>query len=289
MIDTDEKFVPVPNWHGGGVVVKSLWDGDLEAVPELLQFSPNDSADWATIRPTASFWFPVNVFLIECGGRRILVDAGAGSWASPSLGRTPEMLKVSGCNIGDINLILMTHLHPDHVTGLINAAGDPIYPNAELVVARREVDFWLRQDHSKMPARFQRNAALARRSCAPYLSRMREIEPGDKAEFGMVAVDLSGHTPGHTGWKLATPDGTLLFWGDIVHVAYPQLRLPGTTVAFDVDAVAARRTRNDLLPEAADAGFAVAGAHLPKGGIGSIERDRGGYRFVPLSPRGQET
>jgi glyoxylase-like metal-dependent hydrolase (beta-lactamase superfamily II) len=276
----------VPNWRHANTRVWSLQDGVLRVNPEALDISESDIARAPSVCPREPFDIPVNVFLVMLDGKRILVDAGGGSWANSALGHTLTALKHHGHSGGDIDLILLTHLHPDHVTGLINEAGTPIYPRATLVMHEREFDFWLRANRSAMSERTRRNAVLVERAFAPYRDRIRPTRSGDDSVPGLTALGLPGHTPGHTGWRLDAGETGLLFWGDIVHASTTQLRLPDTAIMFDVDPDAARRTRHQILSSLAERNTTVAGAHLPDGGIGTIARDGDGFRFVSLRYHG---
>lgn len=279
--ETQSCGATTPDWHNGDVAVWSLFDGALRAEPDVLESSSPAPVRLHSVLPEEAFDIPVNLFLVVMGNRRILVDAGGGSWAYPTLGGAPAALRRLGHSCADIDLILMTHLHPDHVTGLIDATGESVFPQAELVIHEREIDFWLGSGPSTMSERTRRNAALAKRACDPYSGRIHAIEAGAETN-GLTAVDLPGHTPGHTGWRLSAGRAALLFWGDIVHAAETQLRLPDTAVSFDVDKAAARETRRRILSLLADGDGTVAGAHLPRGGIGTLARDGDGFRFVPV-------
>lgn len=225
---------------------------------------------------------PVVVHLIELDAGYALVDAGAGATGGPGCGRLTANLAALGVEPGDIRLILMTHLHPDHVGGLVEADGSAAYPNATLVVPDREAAFWLSDDVEGEPERTRRNRLVAKRTTAPYRKRLRLI--GDEeATPGVSPVALPGHTPGHTGWLVQSEGTRLLLWGDIVHAAEIQVARPGTAVIYDVDPDEARRTRRAVLADTARDGLVIGGAHLPAPGFGRIRRSGTRYRYEPLA------
>jgi glyoxylase-like metal-dependent hydrolase (beta-lactamase superfamily II) len=195
----------------------------------------------------------------------------------------PRQLRAAGVSPEQIDHVLLTHIHPDHSNGLINANGQPIYPNAELVVHEREAAFWLDRDPaSGATERIRRNIGKAAATTGPYRARMRTVKDGEGLP-GVSAVLLPGHTPGHTGWLIHSGRDSVLIWGDLVHLAAVQVPCPDAALVFDVDPQAARETRRRMFDRAAADRQRVAGAHLDAPGIGYIVRHGTGYRFEPAA------
>jgi glyoxylase-like metal-dependent hydrolase (beta-lactamase superfamily II) len=191
----------------------------------------------------------VIAFLVEHDGARILINAGSGDSLGPDTGYLPENLAAAPA---DIDHVLLTHLHPDHAGGLISPDGTAVSPNATVHAAKADAHHWLEAGRATattgMP-RLMYNTAV--RALAPYRDPNRFVTSRDAGEVipGVRLVDLSGHTPGHTGYLLGEGDQTVLFWGDTIHSHTVQLRRPEVAVATDSDqpgVVAARRKMLEL-------------------------------------------
>ncbi len=225
----------------------------------------------------------VNCFLIRHGGRLMLSDAGSGHTMGPTLGKLPENLRALGVAPEAIDVILLTHLHPDHSLGLVDEGGQPIFPNAELIMHSVEAAFWL--DRAERPddtERVARNTKAQRVVTAPYRDRIRRVTDGEVMP-GIAAMLAPGHTPGHTNWLIQSGNDRLLIWGDIVHLASVQMARPDATLVFDVEPNVARATRERVLAMAAKERLTVAGAHLPAPGFGGLVPEGQGFAYVPES------
>jgi len=223
----------------------------------------------------------VNCFLIRHRDRLILSDAGSGHSMAAMLGKLPQNLRAIGVTPEAIDILLLTHLHPDHSLGLLDEAGRAVFPRAQLVVHEIEAEFWL--DRTPSPddsERVQRNTKAQRMVTAPYRERMRRIADGEVLP-GITAMLRPGHTPGHTNWLIQSGNDRLLIWGDIVHLAAVQLARPDATLVFDVAPETARATRQRVLDWVAAEGLCVAGAHLPFPGFGRVVRAGDGYAYAP--------
>ncbi len=221
----------------------------------------------------------VNAFLLTVNGKRVLVDAGSGSTMGPTLGKLPDNLRAIGVPPESIDYVLLTHIHPDHSNGLVDDDGRANFPNADLVVNGEDLRFWVEREPQTSDNEFrQRNMAAARRAFAPYRDRVRAIGNGEVLP-GIAAHPQPGHTPGHTGWLIASGSDALLIWGDIVHVAGVQFARPDAALTFDLDPEAARRSRIRVFDWVATDRIRVAGAHLNLPGFGYVARSGAGYRF----------
>jgi len=221
----------------------------------------------------------VNTFLLKMKGSYALVDAGSGNTMGPTLGRVPESLRTAGVTPDQIGTIFLTHLHPDHSNGLVDDAGQAVFPNAEVILHEQEARFWLDRDEtSAADERIRRNIAKAHVTTAPYRARMRTVSDGE-AVPGVSAVLQAGHTPGHTGWLLQSGSESLLIWGDLVHLASIQIPRPDTGLIYDVDPQMAGATRLRMFDRIAADRLRVAGAHLDFPGFGFVTRAGAGYRF----------
>ena len=266
----------------GAADVTILTDGGLSFPPDYFPGTGGDHiTDLLINAQTAEIATNFNAALIRNGGRQILVDAGARDLFGPSAGFLPEALKEAGTTPGAIDLLFATHLHPDHVAGMVTADGHAVFPNAELCITAGEHDFW--SDESKTSGAGEMVAgwgALARTLIAAYAGRLRIIGAGDEIAPGLTAGPLPGHTPGHSGWRLSSGDAQLIHAGDIVHAPALQVADPEIAIVFDLDSNTARETRKRLLDELASDGALFTGGHFLHPAFHTVERAGSGYRLV---------
>jgi glyoxylase-like metal-dependent hydrolase (beta-lactamase superfamily II) len=277
---TKVKTMPAQTRKIGDIEVTPLSDGvlttSLDVVlglqkEELERLSGKKAGDPVPIA--------VNAFLLKLRDKLVLVDAGSGNTMGPTLGKLPGNLWALGVTPDKIDVIVLTHLHPDHSNGLVDDDGRAIYPNAEIVLHANEAGFWLDRDPSTGASeRISRNIAKSAVTTKPYRARMRTVREGEVLP-GISALPLPGHTPGHTGWLIESGKDALLIWGDLVHLAAVQVARPDTGLVFDVDPQAACATRRRMFDRVAADRLKVAGAHLDFPGFGTIVRKGAEFRF----------
>jgi glyoxylase-like metal-dependent hydrolase (beta-lactamase superfamily II) len=226
-------------------------------------------------------------FLVNTGKQLILVDAGAGTWwGGGALGRLVGSLRSAGYTPEEVDLVLVTHLHSDHVGGLTTQDGIRVFPNADVYVAKAENDFWLSPEIAvKAPKDAQAFFQSAQAIAAPYIKagKWHTFRGSETIVDGMQLVPLPGHTPGHSGYEFSSKEQKILFWGDIVHAQRVQLQHPQVTAIFDIDQTAAAATRNQLLARLARENVLIATPHTSLfPAIGRLHRERSGYSWVPV-------
>lgn len=262
--------------------VQAVSDGQLRTTLDVVVGL--DQAEKERLSGTSGgdpIFLPVNSLLLDLDGKRVLVDVGAGGTMGPTLGQLAGNLQAIGVSPESVETILLTHLHPDHSNGLIDADGQPVYPNAELILHEREAEFWLDREPSATDTERVRNGMnMAKRVTAPYLGRMRRVADGE-VFTGVSAVLQAGHTPGHTGWLLESEGDRLLIWGDIVHLASVQVPRPDAALVFDVDQAMACQSRQRVFDWVAGERIRVAGAHLGFSGFGHLRREGSGFAYQP--------
>ena len=218
----------------------------------------------------------INCYVVRGAGRTILIDGGAGGikqWG----GRLGTNLWMAGIEPSEIDTILLSHAHPDHVGRLVDSAGEINFVNAELVVHRREVKFW--QDDANLSRANERargNFRIARQVFDGYRDRLRTFDEGEVLP-GIRAMPLPRHTDGHSGYLFESPDQGLLVWGDIVHFPHIQIKRRDVSIAFDQDPSLAATTQSRLLDQVSSEGLLVAGMHLGELGFARIKQARGIY------------
>ncbi|MDR3496680.1 MAG: MBL fold metallo-hydrolase [Ancalomicrobiaceae bacterium] len=268
----------------GDIVVTAVNDGTYQADFDMI--INVDPAECDRIERDAFRVVPprmtMNAFLLQLGDRLAMIDTGWGGGQGPLMGMVPRNLAAMGVAPADIDTILLTHLHPDHMNGLIDAHGRAIYPRAELVINEAELNFFL--DDSS-PARAPEPArgffAEAKAAIGPYRDRIRTVRDGAAALPGITVVTFPGHTPGHTAWNIESAGESVLIWGDIVHMPALQLAAPEAGTVLDVDPELGIKSRRRVLDMAANDKRRVAGIHMDFPTFGYIARSGTGYRFVP--------
>src|SRR5712675_3776737 len=225
-------------------------------------------------------------FLVNTGKQLILVDAGAGTWwGGAALGRLVGSLRSAAYTPEEVDLVLVTHLHSDHVGGLTTQDGKRVFPNADVYVAKAESDFWLSPEiAAKAPKDAQPFFQSAQGIAAPYIKagKWHTFSDSEPIVEGMQLIPLAGHTPGHTGYEFSSKGQKVLFWGDIVHALRLQLQRPEVTAMFDIDQTAAAATRHQLLTRLVREDVLIAGPNMNFPALGRLRKERSEYSWAPV-------
>lgn len=248
----------------GDTLVTLVSDGYLDASFELLSGITDSQAE-AVLQQRGVSTLPrmnINVYVIQNGKQTILVDSGAGNFKGWG-GRLPVALAAAGIDPLQIDTILLTHAHPDHIGGLAGPIQTPHFRNVErLFVHQDELAFWRNKTlQASAPEGFKPAFALAQNAFAAYEQKLVPFKHDDILP-GIQAVALPGHTPGHSGYVIGDEKDSLLIWGDIVHFPHIQVEHPDVTIAFDSDPAAAAATRKRLLERVATDKLIVSGMHF---------------------------
>ena len=280
----DSQVPGVYHRRVGDIVVTAVSDGHLDGSMAVIQnIAPEEAARLLreAFRPVPRRT-AVNTFVIHSGGRVALVDTGCGNAMAATAGKLFANLAAAGLRPEEVDAVLLTHMHPDHSNGLADAEGRALFPRAELVMHEAEWAHW--HDDAAMAradeASRERNFQAARDQAAPYRDRLRLHKGGDVFP-GVAAMPFPGHTPGHSGYMVASGNDNLLIWGDIVHIPEIQVPRPEVTMAFDVDPGQAEATRRRVFDMVWTDKQAFTGMHLHFPGHSHLIRRHGGYAVLP--------
>jgi glyoxylase-like metal-dependent hydrolase (beta-lactamase superfamily II) len=226
-----------------------------------------------------------NVFVINTGSKLVMVDTGAGVLFGPTLGKLMANLKAAGYQPEQVDEIYLTHMHGDHVGGLVSD-GKIAFPNATVHAAKADADFWLSQSNmDKAPEGNKDTFKGAMASLNPYIQagKFKTFTGNTDLVPGVSAVATPGHTPGHTSYMVESAGQKIMLVGDLVHVAAVQMENPSVTINFDSDKKAAVASRKKVFDAAAKGGYLIGGAHLQFPGVGYLATSGKGYRWIPVN------
>lgn len=278
-----------PRWHRlamGDATLTFISDGisqyDLHPTFGNDQPSGAVSALAATsFLPTDAVKMNLNIVIADLGDEVVMFDAGIGDFGHAyGLGLLLAELKRSGYAPEDITVVALTHLHIDHIGGLL-LDGKPVFPNARYIVGKVEYDYWTSPAAKTGPR--PENVDFVATYVTPLLDRITLVEGGQQVLDGVKAADSFGHTPGHLSYEVSTSRGPVAITGDVLLHHIFAFQKPDWTIGFDGDPQQAVATRKRLLAALAERRIPFHAFHIPLPGLGFVEKDGDAYRYVPVS------
>lgn len=235
--------------------------------------------------PTDYVDIPFTPFVIVAGGRRILMDTGFADNGPPSAGKLVANMAAAGLKPDDIDTIIVSHYHGDHINGIRNKAGQLVFPKAKIMVPAPEHAFWMDDARIEaappaMKGAFQNVRRVLGGLPAEQLVR---FEPGAEVAPGITSVAAFGHTPGHTLFTVKSEGQSFAYVADLTNVPSLFARSPDWSVTFDMDKEMARATRRKIFDMIVKEKMMAGGFHFPFPAFGSIESAGNGYAFKPLA------
>jgi glyoxylase-like metal-dependent hydrolase (beta-lactamase superfamily II) len=223
--------------------------------------------------------------VINTGSKVVLIDTGMGeagfAQSKGAVGQFTANLAAAGLKPENIDTVIITHYHGDHVNGLVKADNSPAFPNAEIVVPANEHKYWMddgemsRAPAGRMEGLFKNNRRVFN---ADVLKRVRTYEWDKEVVPGITAVGTAGHSPGHTSLVVQSGSGKVFVQGDVTHVPYLFARNPHWRIMFDQDPEAAEATRRRVYDMLSAEKMMVQGFHYPFPSHAYIEKTATGYR-----------
>ena len=214
----------------------------------------------------------INAFLVKGKNHKILIDTGIGD-----NGNVMKNLQAAGVEPEDITIVLITHMHGDHIGGLITQKGEKVFPNAVIRIHVKELEYWV-GDNSKDPG----SSAFAKNVQSVYGDKIQTFNWGDNITPEIKALRAFGHTPGHTIFEINSDNQKMLVIGDLIHVLKVQIADPNMAVTFDLNPKEAAESRKKVFKDVSKNKTRVAGMHIPFPGVGTLTGTTGGaYEFSP--------
>jgi glyoxylase-like metal-dependent hydrolase (beta-lactamase superfamily II) len=292
MAQAPQQGTQVPGYFRlalGDYEVTALFDGYNDLSPKLLQGMSQSQIRALLARrsiETPGVQTAFNAFLVNTGKQLILVDSGAGQCIGATAGQLLANMQAAGYQPEQVDTILLTHLHLDHVCGLVDAQKQALFTHATVYAAKAEADYWLDPAAlAKAPAGAREFFKIAQDSTAPYVAagRFKTFAADQSPLPGLVEATLeAGHTPGSTTYRFTSQNQSIVFMGDLVHNLAVQFEHPQVSIGFDVNSAQAINARQAVFSAAVVSKTWVTAAHLPFPGIGHITAQGKHFQWVPV-------
>lgn len=248
--------------------VKNAMDDDVKAAVDAARLPGN------------GVFIPFTTVVVNTGAKLVLIDCGNGDSGAPTSGKWMSNFKAAGFDPKDVDTVIISHFHGDHINGLRLKDGSAVFPNAEVMVPAAEWAFWM--DDARMNSVPEANRGgfmAARRVFAPMAKDVKQYDAGKEIVAGINAVAAPGHTPGHNVFMVASGNKKLMCLADTTNNPHLFARNPEWQAVFDMDGAMATDTRKKLLDMAAAEKAQVHMYHAPFPATGFIEKAGNGYRF----------
>jgi glyoxylase-like metal-dependent hydrolase (beta-lactamase superfamily II) len=271
----------------GAFQITALYDG-IWRLPIDERFVHNASAAEVDAALTAGFLAPrvlpvsFTALLVNTGSKLVLIDTGTAGQITDSAGSLIDNLAAAGIKPAMIDIILISHFHPDHIDGLKDKDGNKIFPKAEIAVPEGEWAYWMNDANmTGVSPPVRRYFLNARRIFRDVAGEVRRFAPATEVAPGITAIAAFGHTPGHVAFSVSSGNDSILVLSDSARNPWLFVRHPDWQPSFDMDGPMAVATRRRLLDRAAADKMLVHGYHFPFPATGHIARAGNGYELVP--------
>jgi len=272
----------------GGFEITTISDG-AAAVPKVHPiFGQNQSVEDVRAHMAANFlpgdkmsigFTPV---VVNTGKELVLFDTGNGAGRGVTRGLMGKALARAGYKAEQIDIVVLTHFHPDHIGGLMED-GQAVFPNARYVTGQVEYDYWSKQDPNSSDQSVAGRAKLVQSNVVPLADKMTFIGDGADVVTGITSVNAFGHTPGQFAFNIESEGKRLVLWADVCNHYVASLQKPEWHVVFDMDKDAAIASRKKILGMVTADRVPATGYHMPFPALGFVEAAGEAFRWIPVS------
>jgi glyoxylase-like metal-dependent hydrolase (beta-lactamase superfamily II) len=285
------KGTGVYRYKVGDYEVIQLMDG-ARTFPMPDNFVVNVSKDEAIKAAAAAYMpegkvtIPFSPMLVNTGGKLIAIDTGNGLGANAAskgaVGQARLNMEAVGIDPKQVDIVVISHFHGDHIGGLKNADGSPAFPNAEIKVPAVEAAFWGDEANAAKANPFNK-------AQFPNVKKMMDglkvtlYEADKEVAPGITSIFTPGHTPGHMSFVVASGDKKILVQSDVTNIPSLFVKNPTWQAIFDNDPALTIATRQKLYDMAATEKLIVVGYHFPYPCVGHVEKAGAGYQMVPVA------
>jgi len=278
----------------GGFEVTTIMDSKVVRAGLTPSFGGEQQADEVRALAKANrldpdrYEHPFTPMIVNTGKELVLFDTGNGSLREEHeqlknrlpAGNLVTRMAEAGYKPEDVDVVVITHGHPDHIGGLTKG-GKPVFAKARYVFGAADFDFWKKGENVREARKFNRELYV--KICVPLADRATFIKPGDEVVPGITAVDAFGHSPGLMDFHIESDGRRMLNWADTCNHYVVAIQRPEWQLDVDDDKEKAVATRKRILDMVTNENLLVAGFHMPFPGLGYVERAAGGYRWAPHS------
>lgn len=234
-------------------------------------------------QPTDALRIPFTFTTINTGKQLVLIDTGTGGQVAPTAAVGAANMAAAGIDPTKVDMVIISHFHGDHISGLTSKDGAQIFPNAEILVPQAEWAYWMDDGQMSRAAEgLQGNFKNVRARFKPYEGRVRQYGPEAELAPGVRAIATYGHTPGHTSYHVTSGNGQVMIQSDVTNVPFLFARNPGWHAVFDMDPAMAEDTRRKFYDRVAAEKATVIGYHFPFPAVGQVRKRDSGYELVPI-------
>lgn len=232
--------------------------------------------------PTDKLPIPFTTLLVNTGAKLVLIDTGTGGQMAATAGSMMDNLASAGVDPKSVDVILISHFHPDHINGLVDKEGRKVFPNAEINVSAPEWTFWMDEAKLSTAPDGIKGVFLNAHRVFKDIKDVNRFEPGKEVAPGVTSIAAYGHTPGHVAFAIASGNASMLVLSDTTNHPWLFARHPEWQPAFDMDGPMAVDNRRRLLDRAAADKMLVQGYHFPFPASGHIVKTASGYEHIPV-------
>ncbi len=273
----------------GGFECTVVSDGPLRlgaATAELFKGIAQERIDevfGANFLDKDNFHVQQNALVVNTGEKLVLIDTGMGfrKVYGPRTGHLLANLRAAGIDSASIDVVALSHAHPDHVWGLVGEDGKPNFPNAQIYITQSDLEFWTDEGKLSDPA-LGRYIGPIRDTLLPLRDRIVFLKDGQEVVPGMQALATPGHTVGHTSFVISSQASSIVYTGDLGHQPQLQMENPRSEFTRDTDPKQGASSRLRVFDMVARGKIPIVAYHFPWPGIGHVAKNGDNYRYVAI-------